>query len=443
MNYINNSKLLHCYFSNGMPILPYYHCVLISKINNISYASEMMNYLPIWRRVCNLMKSWKIISVKRKPILIFSSTLFNVKKEGVYFNYIHGYYYNLYKDDVMLLEDGDGNYNWRTYNSVPNLSSINSTLEFFSRIVAIILNKIKPLHRKDYEPFLSDFPQYLSAARMGTDDYFVRFYSILIKKLLDYVKPKCVIINCASYGHNMSVITYCAKQKGIKVIEPQHGVIRRGPAYGADEIIVNSLDYYRCMPDVLFAFGETWARNIDWKYEKYVVGSPYLNEYSTQDQIINPEYDFLMISQPMTGQQEIMKINFVKGLAKQFHEKKILFRIHPSENFEEQLKKYEDVENITISNSTSILYNDIKNSKYIVGWYSNCLYEALAFGKNPVVVDTQETRKSMEQDIGIWVKDPSEMTDENLKQKSIIDYNQYWADNFHERARYYIDKIIY
>ena len=441
MKYINNSKLLDCKFSNGMPMLPYYHCGLISKMNNISYASEMTTLLPLWKRIKNLMKSWKKIGVKRKSILIFSSTLFNVKNDNGIFNYMHSYY-NIYKNDTLLIEDGDLNFGWRTFDSVPCLSTVNSTMVFVASLFATLLNKIRPLHREDFIPFETDFSQHVLDSQLSRDDYFVKIYSFLLNILFDRVNPKCIILNCASYGHNMSVITYNAKKRGINVIEPQHGVIRKGPAYSASEIIVNSSEFNKCMPDVLFTFGEKWIQGVDWKYEKYVVGSPYLNEYAEKKRDFVPDYDYLIISQPMSGENERNKVNFVKRLACIFPDKRILFRIHPSENFSEQVNKYQGLDNISVSNSTSVLYDDITNSVYIVGWWSNCLYEALAFGKNPIIVDTSQTREYMEQGVGIWIKDPSEITASILQKQNNIDFRQYWADNFEERVKMYLDSIL-
>lgn len=439
---VENTRLAECHFSNGMPMLPFYHRLLISKMNDITYSSETMTYFPLWKRFLNLVKSWKIIRVKRKKILIFSSTLFNIKKEDVYFNYIHGYYYNLYKDDSLLIEDGDGNNQWRSFKSVPNLSSINSNLLYISTIISFLCNIIKPLHLPDFESFVDDYPQYFTIDKISRDDYLVRIYSWFLDKLFAYSRPDCVFLNCASYGHIMSVITYVAKRRGIKVIEPQHGVTRLCPAYMASKEIVKSEEYQKCLPDALFVFGEYWLQFVDWNYEKYIVGSAYLNEYAGKAKPGTLAYDYLVVSQPMGGQQEEDKITFVKKLAGYFPDKKVLFRIHPSENFEEQKRIYQDIKNIIVSESTIALYDDINICKHIVGWYSNCLYEALAFGKNPVIVDTPETRSWMAQNIGIWVKDPSEMTEEKLKVQSNIDYTQYWAGNFEERVRKYIDRLL-
>ena len=276
---------------------------------------------------------------------------------------------------------------------------------------------------------------------MSRDDYFVKVYSWLLDKLFAYVKPKCVIVNCASYGHNMAVVTYIAKKRGIKVIEPQHGVTWKGPAYNASDQIAESSVFAECLPDALFTFGNFWGECVCWKYEKYVVGSPYLNEYASIRKENNTGYDFLVISQPMAGNIGDAKNNFVRELARHFPGKKILFRIHPSEDFEEQKNIFKE-ENITISNSTTVLYDDFNNSNYILGWYSNCLYEALAFGKNPIIVDTPRTRELMAQNVGIWIKNPSEITEEKLQRQCQVDYKQFWAGDFEGRVKKYIDNIL-
>lgn len=442
MKLVDNPALTECHFSNGMPMLPYYHCGIVSKLNGHTYASETMTYLPFWKRLVNLVKSWRKLRIREKDILIFSSTLFNIKKGRGYYNYLHGYYYDLYSNNTLLIEDGDANFEWRTWDTVAQFSSINSSLIVFASLMAQVCHKIRPHYHNDFKFFEDEYPSLITKRQMSQDDYFVKFYSILLNWLYSRVKPKCVILNCASYGHNMAVVTYCAKKRGIKVIEPQHGVTFECPAYMASDIISNSTEYYKCLPDVLFAFGEYWLKFVNWKYEKYIVGSAYLNEYALKAKPDIQECDFLIISQPMFGQQELDKIFFVKKVAEHFGDKKITFRIHPSENYNEQKGIFKDLNNITVSESTTPLFDAINNARYIVGWYSNCLYEALAFGKNPIIVDTPNTREWMAQNIGVWVKEPSEMTEDCLNKQSQIDYTLYWADDFQFKVRNYIDRLL-
>lgn len=442
MKLIENPQLLKCRFKNGMMMLPYYHSIIEAKLNKQTFAGEGAKKVPVKQQFFSLLKGILHCKVKKKDILIFSSTLFNVQREGRFYNCLHGYYYDLYPNDTLLLEDGDSNYLWRTNNSCKNLSFVNTYIELLCLILQKVCHALGPIHSSNYDVLINEYPNLFTVAKLSKDDYYTKFYAFFIRILLQKVKPKVLLVNCASYGHKSAILCYVAKQLGIKVIEPQHGVTYKCSGYVASDIIVNSKEYSEYLPDILFTFGNYWSEFVNWKYEKVSVGYQYLNEYVLKN--INSEltHDFLIISQPMNSEEEIKKEKFVKTLCTTFQDKKVLFRIHPSEDYAQQKSIYKECENLEISNSTKVLYEDFVRSKHIIGWFSNCLYECLAFKRVPIIVDTQYTRDAFPNDIGLWVKNPKELKkiDLNVQQNS-VDYTNYWATDFKGNVKKYIDKL--
>lgn len=443
MKLIENSQLLNCHFKNGMMILPYYHSIIEARLNEQTFAGEGAKKAPVMKRLLSLLKGLRYCKIKRKDILIFSSTLFNVKREGRFFNSLHGYYYDLYPNDTLLIEDCDTSYLWRTCDSCENLSFINTYFELLCKVLQNICHFFAPIHRKDYDVLIKEYPNLFNATMLSKEDYYTGFYAFFIKYLFKKAKPKVVLVNCGSYGHKMSIVCYVAKQMGIKVIEPQHGVTYKCTGYVTTEFVANSQEYKEYLPDTLFTFGDYWKEFVDWKYEMVSVGNPYLNDYSTRIGIQEISYDFLVISQPMNEQEEIKKIDFVKSLSKSFPNKKILFRIHPSENFYQQKEIYKDCINLEISNSTGVLYDDINKSKIVIGWFSNCLYECLAFKRLPIIVDTEYTRDFFPNNIGLWVKSADELKEVDLdNMQCSIEYTKYWAADFEKRVKQNLDVLI-
>ena len=442
MKPFENPKLLDCHFKNGMMILPYYHSIIITRLKQQKFASEIHNKISRKKRIISLLSGLRLCKIKKKNILIFSSTLFNIQKNGRFYNCLHGYYYDLYPKETLLIEDSDTSYIWRTKKSYDGLSFINTYIELLCLILQKICHTFAPIYRDDYNVFIKEYPNLLSTERLSKDDYYTKFYAFFIKKLLKRVNPRIVIVNCGSYGHNTAIICYVAKQLGIKVIEPQHGVTYKSPGYTTSDIIANSKEYTKYLPDVLFTFGDYWKNFVKWKYEILSVGYQFLNEHTQNKKNIEISYDFLVISQPMNKQDEIKKVEFVKSLSKCFQEKKILFRIHPVENYMQQKTIYQDFKNIEISNSTNILYEDIKMCKNIIGWYSNCLYECLAFKKTPIIVDTSYTREYFPNNIGIWIKTAEELKTIDLDTfRSTNDYSIYWTSDFEKQVKGYIENI--
>ncbi len=442
MKLIDNPKLLNCHFKNGMMILPFYHSIIEARLNQQTFAGEGVQKAPLKKRVLSLFLGLKQCKIKKKDIVIFSSTLFNVKRNDNFYNCLYGYYYDIYPNDTLLIEDGDTSYIWRTKESCQNLSFINTYIEILCIILQKIFHVIRPIHYSDYELIIQEYPTLFNEKRLSKDDYFIRFYAYFIKKLLKRANPKVLLVNCASYGHTRSIVCYVAKQLGIKVIEPQHGVTYKCTGYVTQEFIANSEEYKAYLPDTLFTFGDYWKQFVNWKYEMVSVGYQYLNEYAAKICEAEVTHEYLVISQPMNEEEEEKKEMFVKSLSHLFPDKRILFRIHPSENYEQQKSIYKDCCNVEISNSTKVLYEDFNRCKYIIGWFSNCLYECLAFKRVPIIVDTKYTRDFFPHNIGIWVESPEVLKTLDLEaMKGTADYAMYWAADFEHRVKSYIDNI--
>ena len=445
MRLVQNPKLLDCYFKNGMMILPYYHSIIETRLNNQTFAGECAQKAPLYKSLISLLGGVFHCKIKQKNVLIFSSTLFNVQRDGHYYNSLHGYYYDLYPDDTLLIEDSDSSYIWRTKNSYENLSLLNTYIELICLVLRKICHAFAPIHRKDYDVFIEEYPNLFDAATLSKADYFTKFYAFFIRRVLKRVKPKVVLINCGSYGHTKAVVCYVARQMGIKVIEPQHGVTYNCQGYIAPDFILDSKEYGQYLPDALFTFGSYWNEFVNWKYEKVSVGNPYLNEYAAKIENVEITHDFLIISQPIDKDSDQSKVNFVKALSNTFPDKRILLRLHPSENYSQQKAIYDDCPNIEISCSTKVLYEDIKRSRYVIGWFSTCLFECLAFNRVPIIVDTSLSREFFPHSVGVWVKTPEELKkiDLDLVQKE-VDCKQYWADGFERNIKeFYRDNNIF
>lgn len=442
-----NSELLSAHFRNGMMMLPYYHYSIVSKLNEQGSFGTMKVGLTRKDRIKNLFRGLKKINLRKSKIIIFSHTAFEIQKDGHFFNSLHGYYYDLYKDSTLLIEDASDGYVWRTETSRSQLSFINTYLLFFAGLLSGLLQRIHPLHSEDYQKFIAAYPEQFSEEALSRADYYISVYAFMLKLLLRLIAPKIVMVNCGSYGGNMAVVCYVAKRMGIKVIEPQHGTIYKGHiAYTASDIVCNSPEYKEYLPDVFFAFGDYWSKFITWNYEKFTVGNPYLNDYALSGKKSDISYDFLVVSQPLDEIYNGLfhKAQFVKDLSQTFSESRILFRIHPAECLEEQKEIYKECKNIdVVSSASSVLYEDFNKCHYVVGWNSTCLYEALAFNKMPIIVDSELNRNFFPHNIGIWIKTPKDLKNLDLQSlKGTFESSEYFAVDFEENVRKYLYKLL-
>lgn len=435
MKYLEDIKLLDLRFSNGMLMLPYIRYKLMCSINqdntSASIKKRISRIIVLKRLLSNLSK----FAIRRKNLVYFSSTLFNIESEknkGTFYNSLDGYYYNIFPNDSLLIEDADENMSWRTKDSYDSLSFVNTFLLCISSLLANIFNKIKPIHVSDFDYLEKKYTGVFSMIELGRIDYFCRIYSYLIKRILKKIGCRLIAVNCGTYGQAYALLIKAAHDLGIKVIEIQHGAITANHlAYHADSFIVQDKEFATYIPDCLYTFGDYWKQYIGWKYDIVSVGNPHLNNHVARYANEEVAIDYLVISQPSLRNDLLA---FVNELASNFVEKSIVVRLHPRDDIDFYRKSFESIPNVSFSFSSVNLYKDISRSHYVIGGYSTCLFEALAFHKSPIIIDTPLVRKYFPANIGIWVKTVSEL--EN-KQKEItsVDTSYFWADDFDNKVK--------
>lgn len=436
MNYLEDKKLLELRFSNGMLMLPYIRYRLMCNINQDNSSASIKKRSSMITILKRLMTNITKVKIRKRKLVFFSTTLFNIELDdmkGYYYNSVDGYYYDLFPNDSLLIEDADEDVVWRKNGSYDALSFIRTYLLLFSFKVSKICNIIKPICKPDFEYVFRNYPGVFSVEELGRIDYFNRIYSYLVKILLKMSGCKLIAVNCGSYGETYAPLIKTAHDLGIEVIEIQHGAITAAhPAYHADEFITHDKEYAKYMPDYLYSFGDYWKQYIDWDYKIVSVGNPHLNKYIARYKNEEVVIDYLVISQP-SMRNDILA--FVKDLASRFAEKSIVLRLHPRDDLAFYKKSFEFFANVSFSFSFVNLYKDISRSHYIIGGYSTCLFEALAFHKSPIIIDTPLVRQYFPTNIGVWVKTVSELEKQQKEIISVVDTRYFWADDFESKVK--------
>ena len=186
-------------------------------------------------------------------------------------------------------------------------------------------------------------------------------------------------------------------------------------------------------------FGEYWKQYVDWKYEIIPVGNPHLNRYIKQYADVKVINDFLVISQPAIREYILP---FVKDLAAIYSNKKIVLRLHPRDGIDCYKEIIDKFPNISLSFSETNLYKDISQAHYVIGGYSTCLFEAMAFHKKIIIIDAPIVRKYFPADIGFWVKSAAELNLIGMSNCNSVDSNNLWTNGFEERVKQMLNKYI-
>jgi len=385
-------------------------------------------------------KNLKYCRARKSSIVHFSKTELEIMNvNGQYFNYLNGYYYDYCPDDSLMVESMHGLFSWRTTNSYPCLCFAGSYILFCSSLLARLSLIIKKDNNPDLVILYNKYPSLFNLSELQRVDREVAIFTWLMKRFLKRVAPKVIFVNEACYGMEHGIITYLARQMGIKTIELQHGLISsEHEAYNAEQSLINNKEYQSYLPDEIWTFGQYWASHINWKIKKRVVGNPYMIAARETFNNIIEEYSYLIVSQPIGI--EIFK-SFVSDLAETHPNDLILIRLHPHENcrnYDVLLSKYS---NLRLSNETS-LYYDFCRCGQIIGIFSTCLYEALAFGRIPIIIDCELSRRFIEPEIGRWVKNAKELDDTIESSNDTVNLSYYWCQDFHAIVKPLIKEFI-
>lgn len=427
-----DKELLNKKFVSGFEILPFVYFQIMGNLNNETGAQSQFPQVSKIKKLYRLIKAIPFFRIRKCSTLIFSTTVFNVKIGDTYKNTLHGYYKDINPEGVLLIEDPTPmDVNWKIKR--PDDSGINYFFIIISKFIAAICNKIKKRHSADYDIFISTYPELFTLSNLSFKDYYYQIYSFFIKKLIKKSKCHQVIINCGSYGFDYASIIIAARSIGVKTIDVQHGMILNHIAYSASDEIASYQNYYNYLPDELWTFGEYWSNQVSWRYQKIVVGNPYLLDF--QYKYINTAIgtDYLIISQA-ADKIEVIIGDYVDKLATAYPNSSICLRLHPVETIDVYKWLLEKHTNIVYSTFDKVvLYEDIAKSKYVIGINSTCLFESIALDKTPIIIDCEESRKTMPKDLGIWNSNPSVLID-IINKENQIDKDYLWYPDFHTKV---------
>jgi len=444
MNEIKDmDKIMSLKFSNGILMYPFFRWSILGHLERKNRTqtqqtqpAEVVKDKWIKRFFTNII----MCRIRRKKLLFLSSTLFNIKDgNGKYVNQLDGYYYSLYPNDSLLVENSDGLFNWRTRSSYKNLSFINSYLIFISYLIANISSRLLKVKNTDLVALNRYVEGWSSLSELKLIDRQVCIYQKLVRWFFKRCKCKVVFVNCGCYGDFSSVVIHVAKKLGIRTVELQHGLITKN--HYAYNPICKQLEeeiIYQYLPDEIWTFGEYWSDNVGWKIRRVPIGNPHITYSLKKHHNTARKYDYLIISQ-WTMYNEIK--NYVGELAAMHPGDKIAIRLHPSDKltiYDDLTSKYK---NVIVTDSSVDLYKDFAESDIVIGGYSTCLYEALAFQKRLVIIDCELSKKYFDNNIGRWSKTPNDL-DDRITETTPIKISEIWNTNFEYNVKYEINRLL-
>jgi hypothetical protein len=437
----NYPAILNYKFKIGIHFYP----IVRFELLNHSDVTSQIQLSNKSKRFITIFKNLKYLKFSKKKFVFFTSTLFNIKIDNKYLNILDDYYYNIIKDDCIIYEDPDKNYEFRT----PKINGFSSFFFFFNFIINTIsrFNFSKSDHSE-----IDNFCHYLIL--LGVNDNKVikvknilinysksiNLYCLLYNIYFKIFKPNLIFVNCGAYGMQNAILILIAHKNNIKVAEIQHGIISTSaiPYNFAPEFLMNKT-YNKYYPDFILTFGNFWNSKMNNFAKIITIGHPHLTSIINNSYKFNFEKDtLLVVSQPNMNS---LLIPIILNLKNNNNYIKISYRRHPKENL--NLEQYNLLinNNIKIIDPKSDIYNDFLSNEYIFGCYSMSLIEAVAFNKKIIILDNEESRKFVPKEVGFWINDHVDIL--NCMSDNLIylnNKNEFWNYNFENNLVNFISK---
>lgn len=209
----------------------------------------------------------------------------------------------------------------------------------------------------------------------------------MFTRLLDRMCPDIVVMEDASYGAYGNVIRLM-KQRGVHVVEPQHGWI--GPSHAAYNFgaAMREPELLGMLPDAVLTFGEFWSTSIRHPGSVVAIGKPHMDAMR-QDLLAFEARPRTVLIASSVSDPEAMS-SFVLEVRDALPDDwTVVFRPHPSERSTQELRyaRLVDAHRIQFDTETDV-YESMRRSRAVIGVASTVLYEALAMGCHVFVRDS-------------------------------------------------------
>lgn len=213
------------------------------------------------------------------------------------------------------------------------------------------------------------------------------------RRMLEKVAPRLVLIEEGCYG-DRGVFNHVAREMGIRIAEPQHGMVSGGhDAYCYAPILRESTAYRNYLPHDFLGYGKWWNDQIDVPLDKWVIGHPHYSEQRQGiDGPLDDMRDILILSDGIEFPLYLTLANKLDLLLKGRY--RVVLRPHPLE----RARVYREFPNGTAGNviidNNRDIYQSFSNAYAVAGEVSTGLFEAIGIARKVLLWETPKARFS-------------------------------------------------
>ena len=260
------------------------------------------------------------------------------------------------------------------------------------------------------------------------------------------LRPKAIFVEDGHYG-SWSGLIAAAHDRGILVVEPQHGMIVGGhEAYNYARQVHEHVAFQRSMPNVLLTFGAYWESQLSTSARVVNIGNAIYSQQIEEVRGIklNQNRIRVLVISSMICEDGYHKV--LKELENLPNDFEVLYRPHPKERsiILERYEGYFRQSNSRIRlDSESNLYRSLAEARIVLGDISTCLFETYGFeGQEVFYIDHEETRRLLGSDLRFF-KNVEDITNLELQDRDevVVHENPYFSLDWEERFRVFLGSV--
>jgi hypothetical protein len=270
------------------------------------------------------------------------------------------------------------------------------------------------------------------------------FMRWVYRRFLTRTAPRLVLVEQSCFG-DYGIFNHVAREMGIRVAEPQHGMVSAGhDAYSFAPAIRDSDEYRQYLPHDFLGYGSWWNAQINAPVQKYAIGNPHYTEQSKcLDNNLSEKLDLLLLSD---GIEFSIYVSLAINLANLLGSKiRVVLRPHPLER-KRVYAAYPNgkIENVVIDSNRDV-YQSFSSARVVVGEGSTVLFEAIGLVE---MIFMWKTPKAT----FYYPTHPfSVFTDAHDLAAQVIESNYYfpsltkekfWAKNWQKNFQDYLDLVL-
>ncbi|MGY2196680.1 hypothetical protein [Pseudomonas gingeri] len=264
------------------------------------------------------------------------------------------------------------------------------------------------------------------------------------RRLFEKVRPHLILLEQACYG-DFSPINQIAREMGVRVAEPQHGMVSGGhDAYCYAPLLRDSAEYKACLPHDFLGYGSWWNEQINVPVEKWVIGHPHYSEQRRGMPLAQgTQNDILLLGD---GIEFALYVTLATELADLLQgQYRIVLRPHPLERAE-VLRRYSDgkIGDVFIDTNRDI-YSSFTSAYAVAGEVSTGLFEALGIAGKVLLWETPKAKFSYPNHPFTGFTDAKGFVEELLTPKwpgSSVAGEEVWAKDWVGNYRNYLGHVL-